>query len=98
MLIKDTLTQSLAATKRQLRWLFLTEAAMLSLAGAVLGVMLGYVTLGVLQAVYPDFPMELPGWALLAALAVSLCTGLLFGVLPARKAANLDPIAALAKR
>ncbi len=61
MLIKDTLTQSLAATKRQLLWLFLTEAAMLSsLAGAVLGVMLGYLTLGVLQAVYPDFPMELP--------------------------------------
>ncbi len=42
MLIKDTLTQSLAATKRQLLWLFLTEAAMLSSqAGAVLGVMLG---------------------------------------------------------
>jgi putative ABC transport system permease protein len=52
----------------------------------------------VLQAFYPDFPMELPGWALLAALAVSLFTGLLFGVLPARKAANLDPVAALAKR
>jgi putative ABC transport system permease protein len=92
------LLKALGATKRQLLWLFLIEAAMLSLAGAVLGVMLGYVTLGVLQAVYPDFPMELPGWALLAALAVSLCTGLLFGVLPARKAANLDPIAALAKR
>jgi putative ABC transport system permease protein len=92
------LLKALGATKRQLLWLFLSEAAMLSLAGAVLGVMLGYLTLGVLQAVYPDFPMELPGWALLAALVVSLFTGLLFGVLPARKAANLDPIAALAKR
>lgn len=92
------LLKALGATKRQLLWLFLTEAAMLSLAGAVLGVMLGYLTLGVLQALYPDFPMELPGWALLAALAVSLCTGMVFGVLPARKAANLDPVAALAKR
>jgi putative ABC transport system permease protein len=92
------LLKALGATKRQLLWLFLSEAAMLSLAGAVLGVMLGYVTLGVLQALYPDFPMRLPGWALLAALLVSLFTGLLFGVLPARKAANLDPIAALAKR
>ncbi|MCK9397876.1 MAG: ABC transporter permease [Methylobacter sp.] len=92
------LLKALGATRRQLLWLFLTEAAMLSLAGAVLGVMLGYVTLGVLQAFYPDFPMLLPGWALLAALAVSLLTGLLFGVLPARKAANLDPVAALAKR
>jgi putative ABC transport system permease protein len=92
------LLKALGATKRQLLWLFLSEAAMLSLAGAVLGVMLGYVTLGVLQTLYPDFPIELPGWALLAALAVSLFTGLLFGVLPARKAANLDPVAALAKR
>ncbi len=71
---------------------------MLSLAGAVLGVILGYLTLGVLQALYPDFPMQLPAWALFAALAVSLFTGLLFGVLPARKAAKLDPVAALAKR
>jgi putative ABC transport system permease protein len=92
------LLKALGATKRQLLWLFLSEAAMLSLAGAVLGVMLGYVTLGVLQALYPDFPIELPAWALLASLAVSLFTGLLFGVLPARKAANLDPVAALAKR
>jgi len=47
---------------------------------------------------YPDFPIQLPVWALLAALLVSLFTGLVFGVLPARKAANLDPVAALAKR
>jgi len=92
------LLKALGATKRQLLWLFLSEAAMLSLAGALLGVVLGYITLGVLQAVYPDFPMELPAWALIAALAVSLFTGLLFGVLPARKAANLDPVTALAKR
>ncbi len=92
------LLKALGATKRQLLWLFLAEAAMLSLAGAVLGVILGYLTLGGLQAFYPDFPMELPGWALLAALAVSLFTGLLFGVLPARKAANLDPVAALGQR
>ena len=78
----------------------LTKASsfQLPIPDAVLGVMLGYLTLGVLQALYPDFPMELPGWALLAALAVSLLTGLLFGVLPARKAARLDPVAALAKR
>lgn len=92
------LLKALGATKRQLLWLFLSEAAMLSVAGAVLGVLLGYITLSVLQALYPDFPMQLPAWALLAALAVALMTGLLFGVLPARKAAKLDPVAALAKR
>jgi len=92
------LLKALGATRRQLLWLFLTEAAMLSVAGALLGVALGYATLGLLQAFYPNFPMQLPAWALLAALVVSLFTGLLFGVLPARKAASLDPVGALAKR
>jgi putative ABC transport system permease protein len=59
---------------------------------------LGRVTLWVLQALYPNFPFILPVWALLAALGVSLFTGLVFGVLPARKAARLDPVAALARR
>ena len=92
------LLKALGATKGQLHWLFLTEAAMLSLAGALLGIGLGQLTLAVLEAAYPDFPIHLPGWALLAALGVSLFTGLVFGVLPARKAAKLDPITALAKR
>jgi len=92
------LLKALGATRRQLIALFLTEAALLSLAGAVLGVVLGQAALWLLQALYPDFPFILPVWALLAALAVSLFTGLVFGVLPARKAARLDPVSALARR
>ncbi len=92
------LLKALGATRYQLHWLFLTEAAMLSLAGAVLGILLGQVAIAILAAAYPDFPIQLPGWALLAALGVALFTGLVFGVLPARKAAKLNPVAALAKR
>ncbi|MGZ8158988.1 MAG: ABC transporter permease [Methylobacter sp.] len=92
------LLKALGATKRQLHGLFLTEAAILSLAGGLSGIGLGLVTLAVLETAYPGFPVQLPGWALLAALGVSLCTGLVFGVLPAGKAAKLNPIAALAKR
>lgn len=92
------LLRALGATKGQLQGLFLTEAALLSLAGALLGIAIGQAALFVLQWLYPDFPFNLPGWALLAALAVSLFTGLIFGVLPARKAARLDPVTALAKR
>ncbi|MDD2660927.1 MAG: ABC transporter permease, partial [Methylococcales bacterium] len=92
------LLKALGASKRQLHWLFLTEAAMLSLAGAILGIILGLASIAALAAAYPDFPIQLPGWALLAALGVSLFTGLVFGVLPARKAAKLNPVAALAKR
>jgi len=92
------LLKALGATQRQLQGLFLTEASILSLAGALLGIVLGQVTLATLSVAYPNFPIHLPGWALLAALGVSLCTGLVFGVLPARKAAKLNPVAALAKR
>lgn len=92
------LLRALGATKSQLQGLFLTEAALLSLAGAVLGIAAGKSILLSLQMLYPDFPFILPVWALAAALAVSLLTGLIFGVLPARKAARLDPVAALAKR
>lgn len=92
------LLKALGATKSQLHGLFLTEAALLSMAGAFLGLLIGHMTIAVLQAVYPTFPLELPGWALISSLAVSLFTGLVFGLLPAGKAARLNPVSALAKR
>jgi putative ABC transport system permease protein len=92
------LLKALGATRRQLHALFLTEAALLSLAGAAAGTLLGQFALAGLQLAYPKFPLALPPWAFLAALGVALLTGLIFGFLPARKAAKLNPIAALAKR
>lgn len=92
------LLKALGATKGHIHRLFLTEAALLSVAGAFMGLVLGQMVIAVLQAVYPDFPIKLPDWALFAALAVALFTGLTFGLLPARKAARLNPILALAKR
>lgn len=92
------LLKALGATRHQLQFLFLTEAAILSLAGALVGLFLGYLTVTILQLAYPGFLIVLPIWALGSALTVALLTGLLFGVLPARKAAGLDPVAALARR
>lgn len=92
------LLKALGASRGQLLGLFLTEAALLSMAGAMLGLLLGHLTLAVLQAVYPNFPLQLPAWALISSMAVSLVTGLVFGLLPARKAARLNPVAALTKR
>jgi len=91
------LLKALGATRAQLCWLFLTEAALLSVAGAIAGLLLGQGAIAVLQLLYPNFPLALPDWALLAALAVSLGTGLLFGVIPALMAASKDPIQALAR-
>ncbi|MCK4841579.1 MAG: ABC transporter permease [Methylococcales bacterium] len=92
------LLKALGATKRQILWLFLTEAVMLSVAGALVGLFLGKMTLFVLQTIYPDFPVFLPTWAVFAALFVALLTALIFGVLPARKAASMDPVIALNKK
>jgi putative ABC transport system permease protein len=92
------LLKALGASQAQVQWLFLTEAILLSVVGAVIGVVLGQSALSALQMVYPNFPVNLPSWGLVSALVVSISTGLLFGVLPARKAASLDPITALAKR
>ena len=92
------LLKALGASQIQIQSLFLAEALLLSLIGALAGLFLGQFVLALIQAGYPNFPISLPYWALFSAVGVSIFTGLLFGVLPARRAGNLDPISALAKR
>lgn len=92
------LLKALGATGPQLQGFFLTEAAILSFCGAVLGFLLGQLARFVLRLIYPNFNLILPNWALLAAIVVAVGTGLLFGVLPAIKAAELNPVQALSKR
>jgi putative ABC transport system permease protein len=92
------LLKALGATGGTIRLVFLTEAAMLSLGGALVGFALGQLGAAVLRHLYPTFPAYPPDWAVLAGLATALITGILFGVLPARRAAQLDPVQALAKR
>ena len=50
------------------------------------------------ERLFPNFPMAAPAWAPLAAVGVAVSAGLVFGVLPARRAARLDPVAALSRR
>jgi len=92
------LLKALGATGSTIRTAFLTEAAMLSLAGALLGYLLGQAGAALIRQLYPIFPAYPPDWAVLAGLGTSLITGILFGVLPARQAARLDPVESLAKR
>ncbi|MBK9572802.1 MAG: ABC transporter permease [Rhodoferax sp.] len=92
------LLKALGANGGTIRMLFLTEASMLSLAGAVVGFLLGHLGAAVIRQLYPAFPAYPPDWAVLAGLGTALVTGILFGVLPARRAAQLDPVQALAKR
>lgn len=92
------LLKALGATGRTIELAFLAEAAMLSLAGAVVGYLLGQAGAAVIRLLYPTFPAFPPAWAVLAGLGTALVTGILFGVAPARRAASLDPVQALSKR
>lgn len=92
------LLKALGSSAGIIRRLFLTEALLLSALGALLGLALGVLLAWAMQRLWPAVPFATPSWALIAAPAVALATGLLFGVLPARRAARLDPIVALAKR
>jgi putative ABC transport system permease protein len=92
------LLKAIGATRGQIQGMFLAEAVLLSLAGALFGVAVGQFIIIAIGNMYPAFPIMLPAWGLLSALFVSMSTGLIFGVLPARKAAGFDPIVALAKR
>jgi len=92
------LLKAVGAGRGQILLAFLAEAILISSAGGLLGLLLGWVATRVLVAVYPDLPASPPVWAVLAALALSVAVGALFGVLPARRATRLDPVAALAGR
>ena len=92
------LLKALGASGATIRMAFLVEAALLSMLGAVFGYALGLAGAALIRALYPTFPAYPPQWAVLAALGTALLTGVIFGVLPARSAARLDPVTALARR
>jgi len=92
------LLKALGATRRQIIALFLTEAAFLAVFGGAAGLGFGYLVTFSLRAFYPEYIYMPPVWAAAGAFGVALCCGLFFGIWPARKAAELDPIMALAGR
>lgn len=86
------LRKALGATPSNIMLQFLIESAALSTLGGLIGILLG--VLGTL-AIRPFFPATPAMGSILLAFAVSLATGVIFGVYPARKAAQLSPIEAL---
>ncbi len=89
------LMRALGATRRQVRLLFLAEAATLAALGGVVGLLVGFGLGQALRLAIPGLPVSTPIAFVLAAFAVSAVTGLAAGALPAQRAAGLDPIEAL---
>jgi putative ABC transport system permease protein len=86
--------KALGATKGTILWQFLVEAATLTTIGAIIGLIGGAGVAALINALSP-IPASVPGPAIVAALLGSAFTGILFGMMPAARAARLDPVEAL---
>ena len=89
------LMRAIGATDPQVQLLFLLEAVILTLLGGTLGILAGLAIADLLRLMVPGLPVYTPPRYILAALLVSIVTGLLSGVVPARRAASLHPVDAL---
>ncbi len=86
--------RAIGARRKEILWQFLLEASFLTSVGGVIGILLGSgLGLGVHYAT--GFPISLPWWSFALGLGFSSAVGIMFGLFPAIKAANLDPIEAL---
>jgi putative ABC transport system permease protein len=92
------LLKAIGARRSQITALFLTEAILLSAAGAAAGLVIGLAVDWVVGRIYPALPLHPPSWAIALAILTAILSGVVFGLMPARRAAKLDPVEALAGR
>ena len=90
------IAKALGAPRRFILMQFLIEAIVLAVAGGLIGVAIGYLASFGIAKLIPEFPSPaLPWWAVAGASGFSGLIGVVFGILPASKAADLTPIDAL---
>src|SRR5436190_8909156 len=87
--------KALGATKNAIVLQFLLEAMTLTLFGGVLGVVVALGISSLIIMLLPSLPAQVPLWAVITGLTVSVGVGLIFGVFPALRASRLDPIECL---
>jgi len=86
--------KALGATRREILWQFLVEAATLTLVGGAAGMLVGGLVAFAIAHLTP-IPANVPLGSVIAALLAAALTGIVFGLYPANKAARLDPVEAL---
>jgi putative ABC transport system permease protein len=86
--------KALGATSREIRLQFLTEAVFLSLSGGMIGTILG-LAIPMSVSFLTPFKIPVSAWSAVISLGTSVLVGVLFGTLPANRAARLDPVQTL---
>jgi len=89
------LRKALGAKKSDIVIQFLLEAAVLTGLGGVAGIIFGWMISIITRLVFSSLPASVPLWAAALGIVVSVAVGLFFGIWPANKAAQLDPVVAL---
>jgi len=87
--------KAVGARRRDIIGQFLVEAVALTASGGVLGILIAVAITLLLGALAPSLPSSVPAWELVAGFSMSVGVGVFFGVWPAVKAAQLDPVEAL---
>jgi putative ABC transport system permease protein len=87
--------RAVGATQGAILMQFLIESIVIALLGGVVGLLLGGLIILGVRAAAPALPIGLNGWIVAIALGFSGLVGILSGVIPARNAANLDPVESL---
>jgi len=86
--------KAIGATNREIRFQFLSEAILISLFGGLLGIIIG-LALPFSVRFLTEYRLPISGWSIVVAMLVSSMVGILFGTVPATRAAQLDPVESL---
>jgi ABC-type transport system, involved in lipoprotein release, permease component len=87
--------KAMGARRFDIVFQFLMEAVTLTGIGGIIGIVFSISATVLISALVPSLPSEVPAWAVIAGLGVSVLVGVFFGVWPAFKASRLDPVEAL---
>ncbi len=86
--------KALGATRREIKLQFLAEAVIISLSGGIVGTLLGLM-LPLSVRFFTDYDLPINIWSIVIALTSATLVGIVFGTVPATRAAQLDPVESL---
>jgi putative ABC transport system permease protein len=86
--------KAMGATSREIRLQFLAEAVIISLAGGIVGIIVG-LTVPLSIRLFTNYELPISSWSIVVALAAAMLVGVVFGTIPATRAAQMDPVESL---